>query len=115
MWDQLLVQFIKIRLDRIIPTYVGSTLRLIVPLPYLPNHSHVCGINILISLDDSRVCESFPRMWDQRNIHILHFLRVRIIPTYVGSTARRAVFALKDPNHSHVCGINVMLSTLTSP
>ena len=53
--------------------------------------------------------ESFPRMWDQHMLpypfHCIH----RIIPTYVGSTHLPQTRARKNPNHSHVCGINFLV------
>ena len=33
-----------------------------------------------------KMFESFPRMWDQRRIHGVIVVVLRIIPTYVGST-----------------------------
>ena len=127
MWDQLGPLCIVACGGRIIPTYVGST----IPLGRRPtprtNHSHVCGINIDIAMPRLFLIESFPRMWDQRNIHILHFAGIesfprmwdqrprrhvchtkrRIIPTYVGSTARCVLQVRCPSNHSHVCGINI--------
>ena len=45
-------------------------------------------------------------MWDQPQRVNSFFMRSRIIPTYVGSTARYRDSILKSANHSHVCGIN---------
>ena len=66
MWDQQIINFIFPFIDRIIPTYVGST----------PAIVHSCASQY----------ESFPRMWDQRLRALCIHLENRIIPTYVGST-----------------------------
>ena len=86
MWDQRPAEPQRSCLRRIIPTYVGSTLRQAFRLQRTPNHSHVCGINEPREPTDSCDDESFPRMWDQLRASLLRFRTSRIIPTYVGST-----------------------------
>ena len=46
MWDQLSFSSISFMFLRIIPTYVGSTSIPRGEMRELPNHSHVCGINV---------------------------------------------------------------------
>ena len=99
---------------RIIPTYVGSTLRQACRLQRTPNHSHVCGINEPREPTDSCDDESVPRMWDQLRASLLRFRTSRIIPTYVGSTAVSDTRTLIKTNHSHVCGINMDCTTVWS-
>ena len=107
MWDQLF-RHVKIYwCFRIIPTYVGSTLRSSGRARLRPNHSHVCGINGLERVHRFPRLESFPRMWDQRMRETRNARNSRIIPTYVGSTKSEFVGMCYPPNHSHVCGINV--------
>ena len=77
------------------------------PIP--SNHSHVCGINCISFSAHLFVFESFPRMWDQHTECPRNREKIRIIPTYVGSTQRRYHERRKIPNHSHVCGINAHL------
>ena len=89
MWDQLGMLNDGEYIERIIPTYVGSTHRLRTSELNSPNHSHVCGINYLFSTECSYFLESFPRMWDQPLIYQVIRLIQRIIPTYVGSTRRK--------------------------
>ena len=93
---------------RIIPTYVGSTLLPRHQPPPVPNHSHVCGINFCLTDESSIPAESFPRMWDQHPHPRQPLSGLRIIPTYVGSTRACARRGVSVPNHSHVCGINVV-------
>ena len=106
MWDQLEARLPLTARYRIIPTYVGSTAYHLQQLAQSPNHSHVCGINTKILNFDGVENESFPRMWDQLIIHLLTNIKVRIIPTYVGSTKSRLLSLIFLANHSHVCGIN---------
>ena len=86
MWDQPAALHFVVRQERIIPTYVGSTL--------------IC---LLFSV---HALESFPRMWDQPLSDSAENYTYRIIPTYVGSTFRHSPRWKQSPNHSHVCGIN---------
>ena len=106
MWDQPHLIRSHILPCRIIPTYVGSTMRFYVLLRRCPNHSHVCGINPILQFVKFHAIESFPRMWDQQPWRDSASTVTRIIPTYVGSTEGRPCGGLLDPNHSHVCGIN---------
>ena len=106
MWDQPTFYADTQSLNRIIPTYVGST---IIYLPFkirLTNHSHVCGINVARRSRQIASVESFPRMWDQRRLRLIAPFPYRIIPTYVGSTRIFSISLLERANHSHVCGIN---------
>ena len=88
MWDQPRRSFSRQLLERIIPTYVGSTYRDSSCISSAPNHSHVCGINRKALFRTLHALESFPRMWDQRFIVFTLLSSRRIIPTYVGSTSR---------------------------
>ncbi len=109
MWDQLGITPQAGWPWRIIPTYVGSTLRRSSTAASSSNHSHVCGINAIRFSIHCALFESFPRMWDQRVLLCLQLLRLRIIPTYVGSTCVIEIFKSVNTNHSHVCGINLFL------
>ena len=94
---------------RIIPTYVGSTSSAFIPVSVTANHSHVCGINWAQGERKKLNDESFPRMWDQLEPVKEKPIRLRIIPTYVGSTALLVYNRSTRTNHSHVCGINSSL------
>ena len=76
--------------SRIIPTYVGSTVFKSLHVFYFPNHSHVCGINVDQWYSRAAHSESFPRMWDQPAFRFQLVSKLRIIPTYVGSTLQIA-------------------------
>ena len=106
MWDQLVENILAADVSRIIPTYVGSTFFVGSVFKFDANHSHVCGINGPSTGKRSPFNESFPRMWDQHRSQSQSPLRMRIIPTYVGSTSAACTGALSLTNHSHVCGIN---------
>ena len=107
MWDQLDEKPFMQCVDRIIPTYVGSTESAETDFKRVSNHSHVCGINRNSERSTHRNSESFPRMWDQRRrlywtatsstesfprmwdqprFPVFREGAPRIIPTYVGST-----------------------------
>ena len=106
MWDQRSPAWPPLYLFRIIPTYVGSTGRIPQHKRHVSNHSHVCGINLQASFNRLAICESFPRMWDQRVHNLSYEFAFRIIPTYVGSTWFMWRSCKNFANHSHVCGIN---------
>ena len=112
MWDQLVLRNRDGRKFRIIPTYVGSTLNKLDETNRISNHSHVCGINALREDELGFPVESFPRMWDQPPDEFPGEREARIIPTYVGSTARRKSTRRSRTNHSHVCGINASIGDL---
>ena len=108
MWDQRFFQCWTAKKWRIIPTYVGSTGPYSIAKTVAANHSHVCGINVMMSYRSAIDVESFPRMWDQPLENPMAWIRVRIIPTYVGSTGRMTDHPHRLSNHSHVCGINLV-------
>ena len=106
MWDQQEHPAQHSTQPRIIPTYVGSTPRLLLSSTCRTNHSHVCGINMHMDEAEVKNIESFPRMWDQQLHAECRLALRRIIPTYVGSTFAKNAFRDLASNHSHVCGIN---------
>ena len=106
MWVQPVKCLDRPLRHRIIPTYVGSTGRIPQHKRHVSNHSHVCGINLQASFNRLAICESFPRMWDQRVHNLSYEFAFRIIPTYVGSTWFMWRSCKNFANHSHVCGIN---------
>ena len=106
MWDQRIYKSLGELVPRIIPTYVGSTTYYYSAGSPKSNHSHVCGINITRQTLTTSWAESFPRMWDQLRGRCFMEQRLRIIPTYVGSTILKMRQNESDSNHSHVCGIN---------
>ena len=108
MWDQPVHWSFFHPLNRIIPTYVGSTELLLIDATVVPNHSHVCGINLQMFMRPSSISESFPRMWDQHRASVPFPPHYRIIPTYVGSTDCALCLLSSAANHSHVCGINTL-------
>ena len=114
MWDQRSRSQDSDGTARIIPTYVGSTSVLIFGVVAPANHSHVCGINIRMTSQPPTSFESFPRMWDQQARTNSIAKRVRIIPTYVGSTLHTFSNHNTHTNHSHVCGINISFFIFTS-
>ena len=115
MWDQHTTVTGTWAVNRIIPTYVGSTRFGYDDEEHGSNHSHVCGINSHNRKGSHKCGESFPRMWDQRIITSERRPDRRIIPTYVGSTKVSSIVGLSMSNHSHVCGINVSaLKTIRS-
>ena len=106
MWDQPVHCIDSFTTQRIIPTYVGSTLTRAFDNVVFSNHSHVCGINPIDPEPVLPDVESFPRLWDQRRSAARLDVYARIIPTYVGSTRKAGAHGIYIANHSHVCGIN---------
>ena len=110
LWDQPALSLSHLLKRRIIPTYVGSTKRHRFSVFCCSNHSHVCGINMIIDSVQGKIVESFPRMWDQLVAESNCLYCFRIIPTYVESTTAFRTLCCTLPNHSHVCGINYLQS-----
>ena len=127
MWDQLDLLLCRQSCERIIPTYVGSTMHTALPsetsiesfprmwdqrktkdeihvrLRIIPTY---VGSTLEHQTLANKLIESFPRMWDQQFLLTHRAMHKRIIPTYVGSTVHRPACTRDRANHSHVCGIN---------
>ena len=89
---------------RIIPTRVGTSLRVLSTWIRSKDHPHACGDkNIAYSLIPS-IKGSSPRVWGQVETVLNDSWDKRIIPTRVGT--RRTDEALRNPrrDHPHACG-----------
>ena len=71
--------------DRIIPTRVGTSIRLLLLLLSVKDHPHACGDKLLTRTTLSSVQVSSPRVWGQVAVVGLGLYAVRIIPSRVGT------------------------------
>ena len=69
-------------------------------------HSHVCGRSHILSENNSRWYDSFPRKWDNPSDSILDLHELRYIPTRVGQTQFLSLLVQKPTIHSHSRGTN---------
>ena len=89
---------------RLIPTCVGSTRTVSARMSSRAAHPHVCGEHCLWLAGWVEGNGSSPRVWGARILRIIVRLKIRLIPTCVGSTGtaprRHPAYAA----HPHVCG-----------
>ena len=86
MWGTHDEQGVTLPWVRIIPTYVGNTVRIIKWPVETPDHPHVCGEHKHLAPRMKRNSGSSPRMWGTRPLAVTESPLQRIIPTYVGNT-----------------------------
>ena len=104
VWGALLSEMGEVYGVRLIPTCVGSTFtcsgRVIRPSA----HPHVCGEHSSPCAWRSLVCGSSPRVWGALKGGVAVDVKVRLIPTCVGSTHTRGRCSRCGAAHPHVCG-----------
>ena len=93
-----------LRLVRLIPTCVGSTLTCTSGGAAPTAHPHVCGEHIGPVSPQRRVRGSSPRVWGAQLWGCAGLTGGRLIPTCVGSTRCRYRYGKRRSAHPHVCG-----------
>ena len=104
VWGQEEVQVMAERLQRIIPTRVGTSV-----LQYLlhlldEDHPHACGDKRASIIQPPVRQGSSPRVWGQENKRIPFTSTGRIIPTRVGTSHVRLSTLGLARDHPHACG-----------
>ena len=68
------------------------------------DHPHACGDKpFLFSINSSKIGSS-PRVWGQVTVYTCHTLKVRIIPTRVGTRNVLTDKTVSKQDHPHACG-----------
>ena len=104
VWGAHLNDLSAPRLNRLIPTCVGSTLFGLVAVLPGPAHPHVCGEHNRLFYRQSTPVGSSPRVWGARSCSRPSRTTLRLIPTCVGSTSVRTLMPSCTQAHPHVCG-----------
>ena len=91
----------------LIPTCVGSTASHQIPGGSQTAHPHVCGEHFAALAVAAASFGSSPRVWGARLARAPHNLRLRLIPTCVGSTLEVGLMRTGVTAHPHVCGEHV--------
>ena len=89
---------------RIIPTRVGTSCYNKLCPHCVGDHPHACGDKSLIFGMHSIIPGSSPRVWGQGRKTFCDNLRVRIIPTRVGTRSWESLIENKNVDHPHACG-----------
>ena len=91
-------------LDGIIPTRVGTRVLCKQMVDICKDHPHACGDKpFLFSINSSKIGSS-PRVWGQVTVYTCHTLKVRIIPTRVGTRNVLTDKTVSKQDHPHACG-----------
>ena len=89
---------------RIIPTRVGTRWIAVINLAVNEDHPHACGDKAFSSDIEELEAGSSPRVWGQVNIPCRAGVRLRIIPTRVGTSKKIKGRPLPPRDHPHACG-----------
>ena len=89
---------------RIIPTRVGTRMRVTAIIAVTLDHPHACGDKLPDNLILDRAKGSSPRVWGQDFFQYLFSAHFRIIPTRVGTSL--TIYSLTQVcwDHPHACG-----------
>ena len=89
---------------RIIPMYMGSTKTFHQDSLSHRNHPHVYGEHHVSIRYCKTALESSPCIWGALYLKLEHYLHLRIIPMYMGSTYLNHLVVYRLQNHPHVYG-----------
>ena len=92
------------RVDRAIPTPVGSTDTQSETAWRSPSHPHACGEHKVKADKPTISAEPSPRLWGAPGSIEAGMQSVRAIPTPVGSTSSRCRTCCCRTSHPHACG-----------
>ena len=68
------------------------------------DHPHACGDKACLALPFSQVPGSSPRVWGQDKVEFLGHIKLRIIPTRVGTSSCHKGQHARYRDHPHACG-----------
>ena len=116
VWGALVEQRLRPRLERLIPTCVGSTRSAASSVSRRSAHPHVCGEHMPHAATVRAGSGSSPRVWGAHRRGVKNNREKRLIPTCVGSTWQMLFLASLRSAHPHVCGEHqvVITSVLTA-
>ena len=104
MWGQAGTKPELSDLPRIIPTRVGTRSALLSSTRYVRDHPHACGDKSAQVLQYFTGKGSSPRVWGQGIKFTILFIKMRIIPTRVGTRYNLSEQAKSSGDHPHACG-----------
>ena len=87
MWGQGYTKRKRRAVQRIIPTRVGTRMRVRYALTASWDHPHACGDKRIQTITAPEQLGSSPRVWGQEFWDALHEWSRRIIPTRVGTSS----------------------------
>ena len=104
VWGQVIFEASEIRRARIIPTRVGTRTYAEQLAAQKKDHPHACGDKLIKKVKSANPKGSSPRVWGQV-ITLQPFTpAIRIIPTRVGTRAKRLILRFVLGDHPHACG-----------
>ena len=86
MWGQATVAEVKTMPKRIIPTRVGTRIKIAACRAADRDHPHACGDKRYEFFTTDNAVGSSPRVWGQGSFAVRFAVFVRIIPTRVGTS-----------------------------
>ena len=104
MWGQVLMSMPLIFRARIIPTRVGTRVITSGQEVISQDHPHACGDKVLASLLIVLSVGSSPRVWGQASRSFAILPIIGIIPTRVGTSAKKYSKSYSYRDHPHACG-----------
>ena len=109
MWGQDYKNFNSIEDYGIIPTRVGTRLKVQPSDIEVQDHPHACGDKLAYSAFTICNIGSSPRVWGQAFYLSIINIRFRIIPTRVGTRNLSDFVSVISKDHPHACGDKQML------
>ena len=104
MWGQVTKTKVIYRVQGIIPTRVGTSVKSCYGKVLPWDHPHACGDKGKFINSSLRVAGSSPRVWGQACKARQHRAKFRIIPTRVGTRLNAIRNSASQKDHPHACG-----------
>ena len=104
MWGQEILKNLGYATAGIIPTRVGTRLRLFNLNNIKQDHPHACGDKRFTIFSVNSETGSSPRVWGQVLFFFVLLFTCGIIPTRVGTRVRNKLKTTADGDHPHACG-----------
>ena len=114
MWGQEILKNLGYATAGIIPTRVGTRLRLFNLNNIKQDHPHACGDKRFTIFSVNSETGSSPRVWGQVLFFFVLLFTCGIIPTRVGTSSLNDAFFIRSEDHPHACG-DKCLSIISAP
>ena len=109
VWGQVLSVESKILFQRIIPTRMGTSIRLFEARCRYENHPHAYGDKQGSISPSNDFIGSSPRVWGQVFVRRLQIFLLRIIPTRMGTSFCKTGYFIFQKDHPHAYGDKVKI------
>ena len=110
VWGQADIHYLLCSGYRIIPTRVGTSVCCRRIIACVWDHPHACGDKRPNPARLRCLIGSSPRVWGQEKLTLMKVLRLRIIPTRVGTRIILLTAATSKQDHPHACGDKIIAS-----